>query len=110
MTNYFMVFPLFFLLLLSIVPSSSIFYSGQYLYNDIHFHKKIFLHESEYERSIKKKAETILNKITFYSTRFELLKKIEKNKRSVIAMLSIWLTTITTTFPFMYDVDKGCFI
>lgn len=107
---YFRFFYTFFVILIFIPRLYSINYSGKYIYNDIYFHKKIFLPESDYELLIKKKVKTMVDKITSYITNLNFFKSIKNNKRSIIAMLSIWLTTITTTFPFMYDIDRGNFI
>jgi len=44
---------------------------------------------------LRKSKDTLHSKSTSY------------NKRTIIGMLSIWLTTIMTTFPILYDIDEG---
>ena len=78
------------------------------------FHKKLFLPESEYEIETKKKAMVWIHKMKEYKksfiSSFFFLKKNSFDKRTIISMLSIWLTTITTTFPIMYDIDERGFL
>ena len=108
----------FYLLLFTsfiMIPVKSIsFKNSMYPKYDPYFHKKLFLPESDYEIEMKKKAMIFIHKIKEYKKSlkksFLEKKEIYFNKRNILAMLSIWLTTITTTFPIMYDYYEEGFL